>query len=135
MRRWLVLLIPVVLVLAGCSTEDFSGVGNEFDITATIDHTGSHSITVYDVHVNAAQGAAAKWDWKGTHQIHDNYTNDSDTDIHVGYICAIDDCSQVLPPSYLHRGDRVHVLGKIRNSKDGKSYDQRPVYDSVQVTK
>lgn len=119
-----------LVLIVGCSGYDYSGLGNEFDITATVDHGGKHSVTVYDVHLNSGAGKGLTWWRAGTHQIHDNVTEDG-SDKRVGYVCGLD-CSEELPPKLLVKGQCVHITGKIRENHSGKSTWDEPVYDLVE---
>ena len=133
-----------VFALTGCGEEpNYAGKGNEFEIIATVEHTGKRSITTLDesVKVIAVRGLATGWFDKGEHQIHDNYKSkegsfNCEEIISVGE--TIDATGNPVELENILPGTRVEIEGAIRDSsenqgKGGCPLHQRPVYDTVTI--
>lgn len=138
MTRVKAFIIAVFLVagLAACSEASYSGDGNEFVALGKVTYVGRQSIgaDIYDV--PEANGKAGSWfDDDPYHVIHDNCVCKErwygHTQTKVGHV--EDMSGQEVDISYVRPGACVRFTGKIRSSKAGKTYNDRPVYVVARV--
>lgn len=134
----LIAVALAVLVLSGCGdawSPDYSGDNNKFTVAMDVVEVGSQSVRGEVVRIDEANGRADGWFEIGnTHRIHDNcdchgfwlgrkqYGEVFDYD---GYQITLDDLSGQ---------ECLLINGRIRSNNEGKTWDDRPVFDRAQVT-
>ena len=130
------LIVAGVGALANSGGQDFAGNANQFVIEATVSGTtynagtGSGSVTVTDIHVIEAHGAAVSWFmsagnfWSANHaELQNNFT-DANKHLHiVGKVSYESEIDIPIDIPALEPGCRVRVQGTISDTKDG-SYTQ-----------
>lgn len=128
-----ILMVAVASVgLTACSDYNFSGKGNEFVVRGVVTDPGHHSLKATIYEIDKAEGDAQGWfDDKAVHQIHDNCNCNPDSfwneNVKAGR--TLDLNGNEIQPFSVPIGACVEFDGKIREHHEGKTYDQRPVYD------
>lgn len=144
LRRLVVVVIAAVcaLMLAGCSSPNYDGTGNEFVITGTVIESSSDAVTLVPITVKSASGEATTWfngddgGWFGTDHrvIHNNYYDARDFWSSQKYVgTAYNAAGAEIPLESIAAGTVVEVSGSIRASHSGKTTKLRPVFDTLKV--
>jgi hypothetical protein len=128
------LAIPAgAMALAGCGA-NYSGEGNEFIIHGKVTDPGKHSLKANIYEIDIADGEADGWFKIGTkHQIHDNCDCHGFWSSNKKYGVVYNLQGYETSPSQVAVGACVRFDGKIRADQEGKTTDDRPVYDVAQV--
>lgn len=129
-----VLLSVAALSLAVACGPNYSGEGNEFTVDGTVTTAGHHSLTADIYSVKKEEGQAEGWFENGiSHQIHDNCDCGGgfwNGHIEVGRVLDLQ--GQEISPFQVAVGACVEFEGKIRADQEGKTHEDRPVYDLAQ---
>jgi len=127
----------VGLVFIANSQTNYTGAGNEFEITATITEVTDQSVLVNDITVVEGNGEAATWfndkgGWLGpSHwELHDNYTKGW-TQHKVGHVYQQ---GSEIPLKSLSVGQTISATGKIRSTRHGKSSQRRAIFDVITLS-
>lgn len=133
--RLAALAVAMVFVVTGCDSfsPNYSGSGNEFNVTGVVTDTGDQSISVEVFDILLANGKADGWFDEGSHRFHDNCDCDSGwmhgrMDVGTAFIDGVE-----VEPSEIPVGACVNFVGTIRADKEGKSHNYRPVYETATV--
>jgi hypothetical protein len=133
-NRKLAALGVATISLAGCAYPNYSGEGNEFTITARVSDGREQSLKVLPGRIIEAHGAAEDWFHIGEeHQIHDNCDCDDDGSNRKTYGVVLDKNGNAMEPDDVLDDTCVLIEGKIRDDKEGKTHNERPVFDKVQI--
>lgn len=144
LRRLVVVVIAAAcaLMLAGCSSPNYDGTGNEFVITGTVIESSSDAVTLVPITVKSASGIAATWfngddgGWFGTDHrvVHNNYYDGRDFWSSQKYVgAAYDSQGNQIALESIAAGTVVEATGHIRTSRSGKTTKDRPVFDTLKV--
>lgn len=138
MTRIKVIIAVLVLgvLLTPCSEASYSGDGNEFTVLGKVTYVGRQSIGTDVYEVVETNGRARGWFDDGVyHVIHDNCDCKSSWAGHsrtkVGHVEGVD--GEEISMDDLNVGLCMRFTGKIRSDKEGKTYNNRPVYDVAQI--
>ena len=124
----------VGLFAVGCSSSNYSGEGNEFKVKGEVTYVGRQSIGADIYEIEETSGDANGWFEDGEyHVLHDN------CDCHgfwngrkqYGEVKNIEGSDTEIAEVIV--GSCVEFTGKIRSDAEGKTYDDRPVYDLAQI--
>lgn len=137
----LVLTASLVGLLIWLDDTDYTGVGHEFTITATVSSITDESVLVDDIKVEDAHGKAIKWfgsrgNWltSNHYEMQDNYSEPSFFSVNKHRIGHVYDAAGH-PSSIqdLRPGQVVRVTGSIRATKIPKTTQDRAVFTEVTV--
>lgn len=135
-RHYMYFAVPagvLAFIGAGCGP-NYSGNGNEFVVHGQVTDPGHHSLKARILEIDEAFGEADGWFKIGkVHQLHDNCDCHGFFDTNHRYGEVYDTYEQPISPSDVSVGACVKFVGKIRSNAEGKSWDDRPVYDTAEV--
>lgn len=118
-------------VLTGCA--NYSGDGNEFVVRGTVTEAGNESLKARITQVSEANGDAAGWFGVGNeHRLHDNCDCHGTWHGRKQYGIVLNLSGLEIEPSEVDPGACMEFSGKIRSDREGKTYNERPVYDIAQ---
>jgi hypothetical protein len=126
----IILIGLAVMITAGTN---YTGEGNEFQITATVDHVTNQSVFVTGVQEETpGNGKADTWFSSGQGELHDNYTRFIAKN-KVGHI--YDSTGQPIDLARLQPGSTIRAVGKIRSSyyTPTRLTRDRAVFDRIDV--
>jgi len=133
-KKFALLAIPVgALALAGCGP-NYSGNGNEFVVQGKVTDPGKHSLKAEILEVDKASGQATHWfKINHIHQLHDNCDCHGWGHSNKRYGHVYDLQNYEISSSEVAIGACVRFEGKIKADSNGKTSEDRPVYDVAQV--
>lgn len=116
----------------GCA--NYSGNGNEFTVKGRVTDPGKQSLQVDIYEISETNGDADGWFEDGvSHRIHDNCDCHGTWSGRKQYGRVISNEGRQITPSEVSVGSCVEFEGKIRSDNEGKTYTDRPVYDTATV--
>lgn len=128
--RTLACAVGLGFVAVGCA--NYSGSGNEFTVKGRVTGTGESSLEVDVYEIDQTSGRANGWFEDGvSHRLHDNCDCHGFWSGRKQYGQVISNEGRLISPSDVTIGSCVEFDGKIRSNQEGKSHDDRPVYDTA----
>jgi len=122
------------LMTAGCSGTNYSGEGNEFVVSGQVTDPGNESLKAVIYEINETHGEAETWFEVGNeHQLHDNCNCHGFWAGNKQYGEVRNEEGQVIEPSTVAIDACVEFTGAIRRYNHGKTYTERPVYETAQI--
>lgn len=136
-RKWL-LVVGLVLtsILGACGewTADYTGEGNRFTVEMSIVEVGSQSVRGEILRIDEANGRADGWfKIDNTHRIHDNCDCHGFWRSRKKYGRVFDNSGQEITLDDLTGNECLRLEGRIRSNSEGKTWDDRPVFDNATV--
>lgn len=120
------------LFAVGCA--NYSGDGNNFVVKGKVTDVGRQSIGVDIYDIEETHGDANGWFEDGVdHILHDNCDCHGFWNGRKKYGHVEDFDGNEIELSQVQEGSCVEFTGKIRSDQEGKTYDNRPVYDVAQI--
>ena len=122
------------LAAVGCSIEDpnYSGEGNDFMVKGEITDVGKQSIEAEVMEVISATGEASEWfEAEEEDRFHDNCNCHGMWKGNKKFGLVENYQGAEMQLSDLQAGECVEISGKIRSSKVGDDWDDRPVFEVV----
>lgn len=117
--------------LTGCA--DYSGEGNKFVVGGQVTNAGEQSLQAEIYDIVSTHGRADGWFELGEkHRIHDNCNCHGAWNGNKQYGEVRDFDGNVIEPSAVPLGACVEFDGKIKSNQEGKTWDDRPVFEIAQ---
>lgn len=126
--------LGMAALLSGCSDASYSGESHEFQVRGKVTDAGDESLKVEVYQINSAAGKADGWfTVDQEHRLHDNCNCHGAWTGNKQYGQVLDVHKREIEPSEVDEGACVEFDGKIRSNQSGKTYQDRPVYDTAQI--
>lgn len=124
----------LALGIAAVGCANYSGNGNEFTVKGRVTDPGKQSLKVDIYEIDQTSGRANGWFEDGvSHRIHDNCDCHGAWTGRKQYGHVISNEGQEISPAEVTVGSCVEFEGKIRSNQEGKTHNDRPVYDTATV--
>ncbi len=122
------------LAVSGCSGPNYSGEGNEFVVRGKVTDTGKQSVRAKIYQIDSTDGDATDWFSVGeTEHLHDNCDCHGFWKSRKKYGTITEAGLVEISPSDVAIGSCIVFTGKIRSNAEGKTYDDRPVYEMANI--